>query len=89
MSTNFHINAKREIFIPKINKYEEQYIWFDCIQTPSVDTQVLMSSKDPIKAYKKWVKINFPKVYKFHIKELRDFILVSNTAGFEVGYEAW
>jgi hypothetical protein len=90
MSTNFHIIAVRYI-LPisrRPLKFEKDYVYFDCIQTPSVDTDVIMSNKKPIKAYKEWVRINanYPQE---HIKNLKCFIKEKKELGYKIKCEAW
>ena len=56
MSTNIHIYAERDIFVPKINRNEVQRIAFDRVwQTSTLDTRMIMESCDKIQAYKDWV----------------------------------
>lgn len=55
MSTNFHIYGKREIKIIKTGGVAKQETYFDCWQTPTEVTKMLVKSPDPIKAYKDWI----------------------------------
>ena len=51
MSTNFHIKAKRSIYIPSINWAEFQYKILHVWQTPSEVTRKLIEANDPLEAY--------------------------------------
>lgn len=56
MSTNIHIYAERDIFVPKINRTAVQTIKFEQVwQTSTLDTRMIMESSDKIQAYKDWV----------------------------------
>lgn len=55
MSINIHINADREIWVIDSNKKETQTISFDCRQTPTHESFQIMSSDNPLTAYRDWV----------------------------------
>lgn len=94
MSINFRIVAVKYKILPKSKKnkkpvkIENHYIYFDTLQTPSVDTEIIMSNKKPIKAYKEWVRINI-NYPKDHLTALKCFIKQSKQNGYEIQCEAW
>lgn len=59
MSKNICIYGVREILVIKTEKTENQYVWFNCQQTPTVVTNKILASDDPIEAYVKWVREQF------------------------------
>lgn len=65
MSTNIHIKAVRDIFIPAINKHDTQHVYFGGMyQTPTKVPYVIRDSHDPITAYKDWVLATFTNTYE-------------------------
>ena len=59
MSMNIAISATREIFIPAVNQYDTQTVFFDCIQTTTKETDQILRSENPIRAYKLVVLSSF------------------------------
>jgi len=59
MSMNFHISAKREIFVPATNEYDYQYETLWVYQTPTKVTEQLIESENPLGSYIEWVRKNF------------------------------
>ena len=55
MSTNIHFEATRRIKVIKTGKVEDQTIFFDPVQTPTVVTNAIMASVDPFQAYRDYV----------------------------------
>lgn len=55
MSMNIHIIGEREIFIPRVNKTDNQVILFNCWQTPTAVSYEIEQSDNPIQGYKDWV----------------------------------
>lgn len=60
MSMNVHISGTRTVTFdtPRGKKTDSQSIKFDCWQTPTADTRKIISSPNPIEAYRQWVKAN-------------------------------
>ena len=55
MSTNFHIEATRQVQVLKTGKIETQRQYLEVWQTPTKETDVIMSSENPLQAYFDWV----------------------------------
>lgn len=88
MSIKFHIAGIRTIYIPKVIKLEKQTVYFDCRDTSTEITQDIIKAKNPIKAYKDWVK-KYDNYHKEHLIGLKAFIKEHIKRGFEIKVEAW
>ena len=55
MSTNIYFNATREVVVVKTGRTDSQCVSFGTWQTPCIVTAQIMSSKDPVQAYKDWI----------------------------------
>ena len=52
MSMNIYITGKREIFVPSIQKNDEQTVYFkDVVQTPTRVTYAIVANENPIQSY--------------------------------------
>lgn len=57
MSMNIHIIAFRKVYT-KSGRESEQSEFFNCYQTPTVVSEAILDSDNPIQAYKEWVLSN-------------------------------
>lgn len=55
MSNNFHIEATRQVQVLKTGKIETQRQYLEVWQTPTKETDVIMSADNPLQAYFDWV----------------------------------
>lgn len=87
---NFRIFAVRDIFIPKINKTDKQYIDFYCLQPPASMIWNIMNNENPIDTYKDWVEnsgIFSGGVVENELLELNVWIESAKNEGFDIRWE--
>lgn len=93
MSTNIHLQATREVTVNKTGKIESQTIFFDCWQTPTEVTKKILGSSNPSQTYFDWVKsISDSKNsidYTYHIKDVKNWIVSVEKAGYDIEWVGW
>ena len=87
MSTNIHFVAKRKITFKKKNgkrSGEIQEVSFDVWQTPTTTTYNIMSSAEPIQAYKTWILTECSADEKIPVFAEDDIWAEGNPVGVEI-----
>ena len=82
MSCNIHFVAKRTIYIPSIDKDEEQEIYFNVWQTSSEETRQIQESDDHIQSYKEWV-MSRNIIDQYPVYEEEDDFFCENPIGYK------